>query len=280
MKTGTLCITVDVEDWFQSENLREAHPPGSWQDRELRVEASVNRVLEVLAESDVKGTFFILGWIAERIPALVRTIAGAGHEIASHGHGHIINYSMKEEEIRRDVTVSKRILEDLSGTEVIGYRAPCFSVSDGLLDLLAEAGYRYDSSLNPFAIHDRYGKISGTLSPGGPFRHRSGIIEYPMPMGSFLGMRFPISGGGYFRLFPYRFFSAMVFRYLKANEVYIFYMHPWEVDPLQPKTRVKNPGHTFRHYHGLAGTLGKLRRLLTIPGEKKTLGEMAVGFQS
>lgn len=271
---GTVCITIDVEDWFQAENLRVAHPPGSWDSRESRIEASTGRILDVLSEASVPATFFVLGWIAEKNPALVRAIADAGHEVASHGYGHIMNNLLSDHELRKDISESRKMLEDLTGTEVRGYRAPCFSVSDRLLELLFEAGYRYDSSLNPFSMHDRYGKLTTAEAKFGMFTHHSGITEFPMPMESFLGLGIPVSGGGYFRLFPWRVFRRLVLRHLKRTGLYVFYMHPWEVDPDQPRTMVSTPGHRFRHYHGLSGTLGKLRKLIELPGEKKRLGQM------
>ena len=271
---GTVCITIDVEDWFQSENLRAAHPPASWDGRESRVEASTGRILEVLSEAFVPATFFVLGWIAERNPALVRSISDAGHEVASHGYGHILNSILTERELKKDISESKKMLEDLTGIEVRGYRAPCFSVSDRLLEMLFEAGYRYDSSLNPFSLHDRYGKLTASNSSSGFFTHHTGITEFPMPMEKCLGLRMPVSGGGYFRLLPYWLFRRLALRHLERTGLYIFYMHPWEVDPGQPRTSVSNPGHRFRHYHGLSGTLGKLRKLIELPGEKKRLGQL------
>lgn len=271
---GTVCITIDVEDWFQAENLRDSHPPVLWDSRESRVEASTGLILDVLSEASVPATFFVLGWIARRKPALVRAIADAGHEVASHGYGHVMNNLLSETELRTDLSESKKILEDLTGSEVMGYRAPCFSVSDRLLDLLYEAGYRYDSSLNPFSIHDRYGKLASAKAPRGVFIHHSGMTEFPMPMACFMGLGVPVSGGGYFRLFPYGLFRRMVLRYLERTGLYIFYMHPWEVDPDQPRTRLRNPGHRFRHYYGLSGTLGKLEKLIDLPGEKKRLGQL------
>jgi len=271
---GTVCITIDVEDWFQAENLRTAHPADSWDNRESRVEASTMRILDVLSEASVPATFFVLGWIAERNPSLVQAISEAGHEVASHGYGHIMNNLLTASELKRDITASKKMLEDLTGKEVRGYRAPCFSVSDMLLEMLFEAGYRYDSSLNPFAMHDRYGKLTMTEAPFGMFTHHSGITELPMPMERFLGFRIPVSGGGYFRLFPYWLFGRLALKHLERTGLYIFYMHPWEVDPGQPRTRVRNPGHRFRHYHGISKTMTKLRKLLDLPGEKKRLGEL------
>lgn len=274
---GTVCITIDVEDWFQAENLRTAHPPDSWDSRESRVEASTGRILELLSAASVPATFFVLGWIARRKPALVRAISQAGHEVASHGYGHIMNSLLSEQELRRDLSESRKILEDLTGKEVMGYRAPCFSVSDTLLELLSEAGYRYDSSLNPFSMHDRYGRLTAPEAPSGSFTHRSGITEFPMPVEEFMGLRVPVAGGGYFRLFPYGVFRRLALRHLERTGLYIFYMHPWEVDPGQPRTRVNNPGHRFRHYYGISDTLAKLGRLLDLPGEKKRLGQLIPG---
>ncbi len=274
MTGGTICFTVDVEDWFQAENLRSAHPPDTWGDRESRVEASTRRIMDVFAEAGISATFFVLGWVADRAPGLVRAISEAGHEVASHGQGHIINYALSEADLRQDVTVSKKTLEDITGSAVLGYRAPCFSVSDRLLEILFETGYSYDSSLNPFSIHDRYGRISGRPPSSGVFTHQSGMMEVPMTMESFMGMGLPVSGGGYFRLYPYRFFERLVRKHLERTGLYVFYMHPWEVDPDQPRTVIRNPGHRFRHYYGLSGTLGKLGRLTALQGDKKTLSQL------
>lgn len=271
---GTVCVTIDVEDWFQAENLRVSHPPDSWDSRESRVEASTGRILEVLSGASVPATFFVLGWIARRKPALVRAISEAGHEVASHGYGHVMNSMLSEEELRKDVSESKKMLEDLTGAAVRGYRAPCFTVSDRLLELLAESGYSYDSSLNPFSMHDRYGRLTTSETLSGLFTHHTGITEFPMPVEKIMGIRVPISGGGYFRLFPFGLFRKLALRHLERTGLYVFYMHPWEVDPGQPRTTLKNPGHRFRHYYGIRNTLGKLCRLIELPGEKKRLGQL------
>lgn len=270
----TFCLTVDVEDWFQAENLRSHHPPSSWDSREPRVESSTRRILEAAADAGAKGTFFVLGWVARRHPDLVSEISSSGHEVASHGWGHIISSELPEARLREDLASSKKILEDITGTSVCGYRAPCFSVSDRLLGILREEGYSYDSSLNPFSIHDRYGHLSVPGPFTGPFTHSSGIVEFPMPMGGIPGFRLPVSGGGYFRLYPGWLFLRLVRKYMENHGLYIFYMHPWEVDPGQPRTPVTNPGYRFRHYHGLNGTMGKLRKLLAIPVEKKRLVDL------
>jgi polysaccharide deacetylase family protein (PEP-CTERM system associated) len=271
---SAFCFTVDVEDWFQAENLRSHHPPSSWDDRESRVEFGTRRILDAAADAGVNGTFFVLGWVAGRHPGLVKEISAGGHEVASHGWGHIINSELSENRLREDLASSRKILEDITGSRVCGYRAPCFSVSDRLLEMLREEGYRYDSSLNPFAIHDRYGHLSVPGPCSGPFTHSSGIVEFPMPMGGLPGIRIPVSGGGYFRLYPVWLFLRLVRRHMEKHGLYIFYMHPWEVDPGQPRTPVKNPGYRFRHYYGLNGTMGKLRKLLAVPGEKRRLGDL------
>ncbi len=270
----TFCFTVDVEDWFQAENLRAFHPPSSWDERESRVERNTRRILDVAADAGVRGTFFVLGWVAKRHPGLVSEIFAAGHEVASHGWGHIISSELSETGLREDLASSKKLLEDITGSRVYGYRAPCFSVSDRLLEILREEGYRYDSSLNPFSVHDRYGRLSFSGPCSESFTHPSGIVEFPMPMGKLMGFRIPVSGGGYFRLYPAWLFIRLVEKQMEKHDLCVFYMHPWEVDPDQPRTPVTNLGYRFRHYYGLGGTMGKLRKLLAVPCEKKRLKDL------
>src|SRR5215207_3665553 len=161
LRTPAAAMTIDVEDWFHVENLKPVIPRDSWQDRELRVERNTERMLELLDERGVRATCFVLGWVAERCPALVRRIAAAGHEVACHGYGHDLVYELTEQEFREDVRRCKALLEDLSGTRVLGYRAPSFSITDWSLRTLQELGFGYDSSAFPIAAHDRYGKLSG-----------------------------------------------------------------------------------------------------------------------
>jgi polysaccharide deacetylase family protein (PEP-CTERM system associated) len=265
MGTIVNAFSVDVEDYFQVAALAPAIARESWPTRESRVERNTGVILDLLAERSIRGTFFVLGWIAERHPALVRQIAAAGHEIASHGYSHQLIYSQSREEFREETVRSKCLLEDLSGHAVIGYRAASFSItrrSLWALDVLAELGFRYDSSIFPIR-HDRYG-IPGASPDPGPVMTPSGatLIEFPMSAARFLGIKVPVSGGGYFRLLPY----ALTRRGLRQindsrDQPFTFYLHPWEIDPEQPRVEVGWLSR-FRHYTNLDRCEGRLRQLL------------------
>jgi len=256
-----ICLSFDIEDWFHSENVRKAFPPDSWEKAELRVEGNTKRILDILDEKSIKATFFVLGWIAERVPGLVKEIVSRGHEVASHGYNHQLNYNLDSNALRKDLENSKKLLEDITGIEVMGYRAPTFSITDEVMTMLIELGYKYDSSLNDFPLHDRYGKLSGEKGVG-PFLHSSGIVEIPMPLVSIFNKRIPISGGGYFRLLPFGVFRNLIMRFLKENDVYVFYMHPWEIDDEQPRVKHIKLTNTVRQYTALAKTERRLRTLV------------------
>lgn len=256
-----IAITIDVEDWFQVENLRSVYPHSTWDSVESHVEKNTTRILELLEENKIKATFFVLGWVAERYSSLVRTISENGHEVASHGYSHVLNYSLSKRELKEDLERSKKLLEDITGKEVVGYRAPSFSISDEILYTVAEAGYKYDSSFNPFSAHDRYGTLK-KYELNKPFLHESGIIEFPMPVLKFGKLTIPISGGGYFRIYPYWLFRRLVRMYLKNNDVFVFYIHPWEIDVEQPLVKKLRFSYIVRHYSGLKHTQRKLSLFL------------------
>ena len=259
----TNALTIDVEDYFQVSALAPYIPRHEWPQRPCRVEGNVERILLMLDESRVRATFFTLGWIAERYPQLVRRIADAGHEVASHGFGHERASDLSRADFCADVRRAKLLLEDISGQEIRGYRAPSFSIGAGNLwafDCLAEAGHRYSSSIYPIR-HDHYGM------PDAPrFAHRvqHGLLELPVTTARFLDRNWPASGGGYFRLLPYA-LSRWLLR--QGNErdgqPAIFYFHPWEIDPGQPRIPNLSVKTRFRHYVNLDRTEGRLRRLLT-----------------
>lgn len=255
-------LTFDVEDWFQVENLRSLYPPETWEKQKLNVEDSTDIILNLLDKHNVKATFFILGWIAERKPDLVKKIHNKGHEIASHGYGHLLNYNLSKKELEEDLKKSKFIIEDLIGEEVVGYRAPSFSISDELLDILYNLGYKYDSSYNAFSIHDRYGKIELENENNQPFLHKSGILEFPLPLVEVFKKKVPISGGGYFRLFPSFIFNNLVKKYMKNHKDYVFYVHPWEFDINQPKLKNIKLSYRFRHYIGIKKSREKLEKFI------------------
>jgi polysaccharide deacetylase family protein (PEP-CTERM system associated) len=255
-------MSVDVEDWFQVENLKPVVARDTWDSRERRVERNTDRILELLAQRRQRGTFFILGWVADRHPDLIRRIAAAGHEIASHGYGHDLVYELTQDQFRADVGRSKHILEDLTGQAVRGYRAPCFSITDWAVTILQELGFEYDSSVFPTVAHDRYGRLSG-VGAGQPIvALRAGFYEVCiscLPLG---GRGLPWGGGGYFRMMPYRVWSGGVSRILGSGTPYVFYLHPWEIDPGQPRVSGLNRISYFRHYANLARCEARFRSLL------------------
>ena len=327
-------LTVDVEDYFQVSGFEAVVPPASWEHFESRVEQNTDRLLEILADTKVVATFFILGWTAERFPQLVRRIQVAGHELASHSFAHRLVYSCSREEFREDTRRAKRAVEDISGQSVIGYRAPSFSITRNslwALEILAEEGFRYDSSIFPI-FRDRYGipsaprypyrillgdsrasviesvesipslsgktpgsgqraagseqKLAGSWQLAAGSREetqqlnnstdsmdsrdskdsrdsRNSMVEFPPSTLRFLGLNFPIGGGGYLRLFPQSVFYRAVYRIVEQDRrPAILYIHPWELDPDQPRFPDGSRLSRFRHYVNLEKTEAKLRTLL------------------
>lgn len=255
-------LTIDVEDYFMVSAFSAHVPRADWDRLPCRVEDNVDRILALLAEHDVHATFFTLGWVAERYPALVRRIIEGGHELASHGYEHHRATDQGYGEFLADIRLAKAVLEDIAGQPVRGYRAPSFSVgpdNDWAFDCIATAGYRYSSSVYPIR-HDHYGV------PDGPrFAHevRQGLLEVPVATVRVLQSNWPAGGGGYFRLLPYR-VSRWSLRRVNAvdGRPAMFYFHPWELDPGQP--RVAGPGAKarFRHYLNLEHMAPRLRRLV------------------
>jgi polysaccharide deacetylase family protein (PEP-CTERM system associated) len=211
-----------------------------------------------------KATFFVLGWIAERLPQLVREIQARGHEVASHGYGHELCQGQAVECLREDLTKSKRLLEDITGNPVYGYRAPSFSISDHVLNLIREAGYLYDSSFNSFGLNKRYGKIEPNGNVGNGILHKISETFYEIPISNvkFGGKVLPWGGGGYFRLIPGQLFKYGVQSILKSQGTYLFYLHPWEIDPGQPRISQVPKSSKFRHYLNLSKTENKLLFLI------------------
>lgn len=248
-------MTIDVEDWFHVENLRRAIPRDTWRARALRVESSMDRMLELMEPWNVKATCFVLGCVADRVPDLVRRIAANGHEVASHGYGHDLVYDLEPARFRGDVRQSKELLEEITGQEVVGYRAPSFSLTDWALPILAELGFEYDSSLFPTTVaHRRYGKLPSVEVDRHPIVRLGRITEVPLsclPLGT---RALPWAGGGYFRLIPYRVFKVGVNRILDSGKLYIFYIHPWEIDTTQPRVDGLRRSERFRHYLNIEKT--------------------------
>jgi polysaccharide deacetylase family protein (PEP-CTERM system associated) len=328
-----ILLTIDVEDWFQVENFKPWIPFSTWDQRELRVEKNVHRLLNLFdsielrgqrteernpnsetggahsfhhrriaypakSEDDLTGgsnhfhlendlgkkksqrsskscqketsrnkiraTFFVLAWLAERLPNLVREIQSRGHEIASHGCNHELPELLSADELKQDLTESKKLLEDITGAEVAGYRAPSFAINDDILNIIEDAGYLYDSSYNSFGLHGRYGKVSLNGAGKKGISHKLSNDFYELPVSNLMVNKwcFPLGGGGYFRLVPYRLFRHGVKATLKKDDAYIFYMHPWEIDHDQPKVNQADFNFKIRHYTNLNKTQARLRRLI------------------
>ncbi len=262
-KQHTNALTIDVEDYFQVSAFAPYISRMEWNSRECRVERNVNRILDMLAAKEIKATFFTLGWIAERYPQLVRRIVKEGHELASHGYGHERASDLSEEAFAADIRLAKILLEDLSGVEVKGYRAPSFSIGTGNLwafDCLAREGYTYSSSIYPIK-HDHYGM------PDAPrFAHkvRDTLTEVPVTTVRMFGRNLPSSGGGYFRLFPYALSRWLLNRVNgQDHQSAIFYFHPWEIDVDQPRVAGINAKTRFRHYVNIGRMEGRLQQLIS-----------------
>jgi polysaccharide deacetylase family protein (PEP-CTERM system associated) len=255
-------MTVDVEDFFHVSAFESIITPEQWKDYQPRVEGNTRRLLDLFAKHDVKSTFFVLGWVAERYPQLIKDIHAQGHEIASHGYAHRRATEQTRKEFKTDVTRSKDHLEDLIGETLIGYRAPSFSIgynNEWAFEVLAELGFQYSSSTYPVK-HDLYGTPDW---PRFAYRRKEGIIEIPIPTLNVLGKQTPIGGGGYFRLYPYQLTKFLVSSYLKKEkQPYSFYFHPWEIDSEQPRLTHAPLKSRFRHYVNLDKNYGKLERLL------------------
>lgn len=264
-------MSVDVEDWFQVQALAEAVPRADWETMPRRVQANTERVLQLFADAGTHATFFTLGWVAERHPQLVRRIVEGGHELASHGWDHRLATSFAPEAFAQDVGRTRRLLEDLGGVPVLGYRAPTFSIGPAnpwAFAMLAREGYRYSSSTFPIR-HDLYGTPD---APRLPYRPDDGALwELPMTTLRLAGRNLPCSGGGWFRLSPYALFRAGLRRVnaraasgtgARPGRPGIFYFHPWEIDPGQPRVAGLRPAARFRHTVNLSRMEARVARLL------------------
>jgi len=257
-------MTVDVEDYFQVSAFDRVVSRASWGERESRVVGNTQRLLELFDQSGVRATFFVLGWVADRAPELVRQIAAAGHAIACHGYNHQLLYTLTPKQFREDVREAKRALEQIAGCPVVGYRAPSYSVTSSTLwalDILIEEGYLYDASIFP-VHHDRYGIPDAARHRHMMKRPAGALLEIPASTVRLGGVNLPIAGGGYFRLLPYA-WTRWGIRHVNRveREPVIFYLHPWEIDPGQPRLPVGRAAR-MRHYGGIARTADRLQRLL------------------
>ncbi len=303
-------LTIDVEDWFQVENFKRYIPYSSWSSHELRVERNTLQILDLFdsfraiqnskfkTQNSFSATFFVLGWIAHRLPRLVREIHARGHEVASHGYFHKLCSDQSSQALEMDLCDSKKLLEDIIGSRVYGYRAPSFSISDNVLDTIQKCGYLYDSSYNSFGFHGRYGRLDlpenghdGIAIPINRDRYsnvpssscsnsvsidvqnpesRTQNLFYELPINNLefcpnnskFKFVLPWGGGCYFRLIPFNIFKQGIKMILERRGAYLFYMHPWEIDPGQPRVLVANCFYRFRQCVNLDKTFSRLKRLL------------------
>ncbi len=258
-------MSVDVEDYFQVSAFERTVSRDAWDSFERRVDTNTRRLLDIFDEYAVRSTFFTLGWVGERHPALVREIVARGHELASHGYAHRLVYDQTPEAFRDDVRRAKHVLEDAGAVEVVGYRAPSFSITDRslwALDVLAEEGYRYDASIFPVR-HDRYGIPDAPRHPHLLHRTAATLLEVPGSTVRLGSTNIPVAGGGYFRILPYAWTRWGIARLNRTEEMpAVFYLHPWEIDPEQPRLPAGWLSR-FRHYRNLDVTERRLRALLT-----------------
>ena len=255
-------MTIDVEDYFQVSAFNQSISRDTWSEHQCRVERNMDKLFELFSRHDVKATFFTLGWIAEKYPAMVKKIVSNGHELASHGRNHVRVFDQSPNEFTQDISHTKNLLEDIGGVEVKGYRAASFSIDQRNLwayDCLTEAGYQYSSSIYPVK-HDHYGM------PDAPrfsfYANTQGLVEVLISTVKWMNRVWPTGGGGYFRFFPYS-ISKRLIRAVNEqdNRSAIFYLHPWEIDPDQPRQHGVSFKTRFRHYINLKHTYRRLERL-------------------
>ena len=265
MKPLLNAISVDVEDYFHASAFDRVVPRASWDEYESRVEANTHRLLDLFDEQKVRGTFFVLGWVAKKFPSLVKDIAARGHELASHGFYHQLVYMLTPQQFRDDIRSAKGVIEQAAGVRVRGYRAPSFSIirsSLWALDVLIEEGHTYDASVFPIR-HDRYGIADAPRASHVIQRPAGSIVELPASTVRIGSTNYPIAGGGYFRLFPY---AATKWGIARVNtrdgEPVVLYIHPWEVDPDQPRLEASRTTR-LRHHVGMSTTMDKLRLVTT-----------------
>ncbi len=257
-------LSVDVEDWFQVGAFENVIDRKDWDSLQFRVEANTDACLAMFEEAGVKGTFFTLGWVAERAPALMRRIVEGGHELASHGWDHARVFTMTADQFRADLERARKTLEDAGGVAVTGYRAPSFSIdarTPWAHPVLAEAGYAYSSSVAPVK-HDHYGWPEAPRFAFAPVAG-SALLELPVTTARFSGRTLAAGGGGFFRLLPYSFSRWAVEQVNASGEPAIIYFHPWEIDPDQPRVANAPLKSKLRHYTNLAAMAGKLKRLIS-----------------
>ncbi len=255
-------MSIDLEDWFCAYNLSSAVPRDEWDDCELRVSESTERILNLLDRFNVRATFFVLGWIAERLPGLVRTIEQRNHEIGVHGYDHHLLTQITPAAFEEDLKRTLKLLHDIGiKQEIVGFRAPSFTIvkkTEWAFSVLQKYNFKYDSSIFPIGFHPDYGMPDAPLAP---YRVNDSLTEFPLSCVEILGRRFPCAGGGYFRIFPYAYSKQCIKQCNAQGRSAVFYLHPWELDPGQPRVSLPWPKR-LRHYYGIANTEKKLEKLL------------------
>ncbi len=256
-------LTIDVEDYYHVSAFEHIIGHKKWDSFSSRIVTNTKVILDIFEQHGVKATFFVLGWIAEKFPHLVKNIHSSGHEIGCHSYFHRLIYNLTPEEFRSDTAKTKDILEQVTGSPVTGYRAPSYSITKEslwALDILEELGFKYDSSIFPI-FHDRYGIIN---SPRFEYELPNNTMrEYPITTALLCGVKLPVSGGGYFRLLPYGLTRMLLNRVnKKEKQPFVFYLHPWEIDPDQPRIQGLSALSKFRHYNNLGKAHGRFERLL------------------
>ncbi len=260
----TCLLTFDIEEWFQVENLRSVISKEDWDKQTSTVAQNSGKILKILNKYQLTATFFILGWLAERHPQLVEEIRDSGQEVACHGYGHDLAYDQTDEDIVNDISQAKKILENITGQPVYGYRAPNFSINDRILSHLKTLGFLYDSSYCPVQLHHRYGILNGLGEKIAPNLYKTdcGVCEIPVATVPIAGKNIPIGGGAYFRIYPLWVFKRFVSWKLKSDAVYNMYLHPWEFEPEQQRVKNIKFDYKFRHYYGLNKTADKFEKLI------------------
>jgi polysaccharide deacetylase family protein (PEP-CTERM system associated) len=257
-------ISIDLEDWFCVHNLSKAIPRSEWESCELRVPETTRRLISLFDRHKTKATFFVLGWVAERIPELIRELEDRGHEIALHGYNHLLLTEISPKEFDEDIARGLEAIEQCGvKSRPVGFRAPSFTVvkatKEWALPILEQYQFKYDSSVFPIGFHPDYGMVDAPLTP---YKITDNLQEFPMSCMELMGKRFPFSGGGYFRLFPYAYTKYCMKKVNAQGRPAVFYLHPWELDPGQPRVKNLSISQRFRHYRNLDQTEKRLEKLL------------------
>jgi polysaccharide deacetylase family protein (PEP-CTERM system associated) len=257
-------LSFDVEEWFHCTHLEGYIHRSEWETHQSRIENNIQSILALLKKKETRGTFFVLGWVAQRHPQVVKEIADQGHEIATHGWSHLRATQQSPEQFKAELKKSKDLLQKISGQTISGHRAACFGLTSRtqwIIDILLKMGFTYDSSIFPI-IHDKYGMVK---TPRFPYllREQKGerLLEFPLSTLKFMGINIPFAGGGYFRLYPYFLTRYFISRLNQAGQPAMIYLHPPELDPGQPRLKI-DPINNFRIYVGIKNNLRKLEKLL------------------